>query len=256
MANSSVLPGGRVGVGQVDGAEPPLHRLESRRIAGQLERVRVGAGLDPAGDERLRRAADQPGDRGDGQQQPDRPRVADRRRPRPGAAGRSTSRAGTARITRGGRAQRADQRAGAARRCRLAWPSSCATTETTSSGVASAAASCRRRRSAGSGPRPETYAFTARVRRDASATSTSRTGTPSRVGQRHQLGPQRTVGHRRELVEHRLDQHREARTTAAPPARPRRPPPNAHHQRGASRDHGVEAEQRQRRRSPRRPRTT
>src|SRR4029453_4126284 len=61
----------------------------------------------------------------------------------------------------------------------LAWPSSCATTDSTSAGGAS-------RRSVSYttirrvGPRPDTYALTALVRRDASATSTSRTGTPSR----------------------------------------------------------------------------
>src|SRR5439155_6002958 len=60
----------------------------------------------------------------------------------------------------------------------LAWPNSCATTDSTSAGGASSSSvsytTIRR-----VGPRPETYALTARVPRHASATSTSRTGTPS-----------------------------------------------------------------------------
>ena len=41
-----MLPGGRVGVGQVDRAEAALHRLERGRVAGEGQRVGVGASLD------------------------------------------------------------------------------------------------------------------------------------------------------------------------------------------------------------------
>ena len=57
-------------------------------------------------------------------------------------------------------------------------------------------------------PKPDTYALSAVVRRLASATSTSLTGRPSCSASSSRLVRSAPVGHRRELVEDRLDDHR------------------------------------------------
>ena len=77
--------------------------------------------------------------------------------------------------------------------------------------------------------------MTARVRRDASATSTSRTGTPSRAASAMSSVAQRPGRHRGEPVEDRLDQHREDEAEQHAPAPAAPAAPQAHHQRGASR---------------------
>ena len=149
---SEVLPAGRVGVGQVRPRRAGV--CIASKVAGspvRREGVRVGAGLDPAGDERLHRAwRPAPGDRDHREQQRERarssaiestPAAAQQRRP--------ASRAGRARPRPVRRpARRSACRSSTSRS--LAWPSSCATTLVDLGRGWPRAAACRRRRSAGS----------------------------------------------------------------------------------------------------------
>ena len=107
---------GGSGSDRLTAAEAALHRLEGGRVAGQRQRVRVGAGLDAPGHRVCSRRGDQPGDAWPAPAAARSPAARRSSRRRPAAAAPATSRAGRARTRpRRRRARRGPCRS--ARRC-------------------------------------------------------------------------------------------------------------------------------------------